>query len=357
MGTSHTYHTVLEQVRQMYPQERITRLRTLAWFMTGIFLARAVHLSRIANHILGPAQRSSKTQRLRRWLKNRAVRVRPWYEPLAVALLAAAAQHGPVRLLADGTKVGGGHRLLLVAVAYRRRALPIAWTWVRDQRGLSSSHKQRALLAYLRRLLPAEATVVLVGDSEFASTGVKRLLESWHWGYVVRHKGDHLVQLTEDGPWGRFDALLDKAGQKRWAMAVRITHKHAHGCHILAYWRRGEKTPWLLATNLTDASTVLRLYTRRMWVEELFGDLKRHGFDLEQTRLRHILRLSRLTLVAALLYVLLIAFGSYAVKRGWRKFVDRTDRRDLSIFRIGYDMFERCLSAGSPISLQWVPYF
>lgn len=357
MGTSHLYHSVLEQIRQFRPRERITRLRTLAWFMAGIFLARSVHLSRIANHIVGSAQRSSKTQRLRRWLKNRAVRVRPWYEPVAMALLDAAAQHGPVRLLADGTKVGGGHRLLLIAVAYRRRALPIAWTWVRDQRGLSSSRKQCALLAYLQRLLPAEAEVVFIGDSEFAGTPVKRLLERWGWGYVVRHKGDHQVQLTAGDAWHRFDALVEKPGQKRWAMDVRLTKKHAHRCHILAYWRRGEKTPWLLATNLTDAIVVVRLYSRRMWIEELFGDLKRHGFDLEQTRLRHILRLSRLTLAAALLYVLLVAFGSYVIKRGWRKLVDRTDRRDLSIFRIGYDMFERCLSTGPPVVLRWMPYF
>ncbi len=357
MSTSQLYHSLMKQIRQLHGRERITRLRTLTWMITGIFLARSVHLSRIANHILGAAQRESKTQRLRRWLKNRAVRVRPWYQPLATALLAAAAQHGPVRLLADGTKVGGGHRLLMIAVAYRRRALPLVWTWVRDQRGLSSSHKQCALLANLHRLLPAEAEVVFIGDSEFASTAVKRLLERWRWGYVVRHKGDHLVQLNADKPWGRFDALLEKAGQKRWATNVRLIKTQAHPGHILAYWRRGEKSPWLLATNLTDPAAVVRCYTRRMWIEELFGDLKKHGFDLEQTRLRHVVRLSRLTLAAALLYVWLVAFGSYAIKRGWRKLVDRTDRRDLSIFRIGYDMFERFLTLQQPITLRWTPYF
>ena len=128
MGTSQTYHSLFRQIRQLRPEERITRLRTLTWLMVGILWARSVHLSRIANHMLGPAQRTSKEQRLRRWLKNRAVRVRHWYEPVARSLLAAAAKQGTIRLLADGTKVGGRHRLLMVAVAYRRRALPIAWT-------------------------------------------------------------------------------------------------------------------------------------------------------------------------------------------------------------------------------------
>jgi hypothetical protein len=276
---------------------------------------------------------------------------------VARSLLSAAAKQGRIRLIADGTKVGGRHRLLMVAVAYRRRALPIAWTWVRDQRGLSSSRKQCALLAYIQQLMPSSTRVVYIGDSEFCGTAVKQIMQEWNWDYVVRHKGDHLVRLPEETSWRRFDSLIDRAGQRLWKASVRLTKKHAYPCHILVYWRRGESQPWLLATNLTDPIQVCRFYTRRMWIEELFGDLKKHGFDIEQTRLRHFMRLSRLTLVAALLYVLLVAFGSYIIKRGWRKLVDRTDRRDLSIFRIGYDMLERCLSLGQPTRLRFVPYF
>jgi hypothetical protein len=357
MGTSQTYHRLFREIRQLYPQERITRVRTLTWLMVGMLRARSVHLNHIANHMLGQALRASKEQRLRRWLKDRAVRVRSWYAPVARDLLAAAAQHGTIRLVADGTQVGANHRLVMVAVAYRRRALPIAWSWVRDYSGLSSSRKQCALLAHIRQLLPPATDVVFIEDSEFCGTALKRLLDHWQWGYIVRQKGDHLVYLAQQASWCRFDSLVDRAGQRFWVMHGRVTKTHAYPCHLLAYWRRGESLPWLLATNLTDPTAVYRLYSRRMWIEELFGDLKRHGFDMAQTRLHHFLRLSRLTLVAVLLYVFLVAFGSYVIKRGWRKFVDRRDRRDLSIFRIGYDMLVRCLSLGQPAPLRLVSYF
>jgi hypothetical protein len=42
----------------------------------------------------------------------------------------------------DGTKVGFGHQLLMVSLAYRRRSVPIAWTWVKYVRGHSSGYKQ-----------------------------------------------------------------------------------------------------------------------------------------------------------------------------------------------------------------------
>jgi hypothetical protein len=82
-----------------------------------------------------------------------------------------------------------------------------------------------------------------------------------------------------------------------------------------------------------------------------------NGADLESNHLHHFLRLSRLTLVVALLYVWLFAFGTAVIKRGYRPLVDRVDRRDLSVFGIGFDMLERCLINNLRISIRDVPYF
>ncbi len=100
---------------------------------------------------------------------------------------------------------------------------------------------------------------------------------------------------------------------------------------------------WLLATNLDDPQAVLRCYRRRMWIEEMFGDLKGHGVDIESTQLWHFLRLSRLTLAVVLLYCWLVTFGSQTIKSGRRRLVDRNERRDYSIFRIGWNTAERRL--------------
>ncbi len=54
--------------------------------------------------------------------------------------------------------------------------------------------------------------------------------------------------------------------------------------------------------NLPDATLTVRYYWLRMWSEEMFGDFKKHGFDLESTMLHHAVRLSRLTLAVAFLY-------------------------------------------------------
>jgi hypothetical protein len=65
--------------------------------------------------------------------------------------------------------------------------------------------------------------------------------------------------------------------QSCWFEAAGLTQQHAYTVNLLAYWAGGEKEPWLLATNLPSFRQTLRAYQRRMWIEEMFGDLKKHG--------------------------------------------------------------------------------
>jgi hypothetical protein len=74
--------------------------------------------------------------------------VREWYEPIARQWLEGQFHClGEIRLIVDGVRIGCGHQLLIVSLAYRKRAIPIAWTWVKQARGHSGAGKQLALLA------------------------------------------------------------------------------------------------------------------------------------------------------------------------------------------------------------------
>ncbi len=148
---------------------------------------------------------------------------------------------------------------------------------------------------------------------------------------------------------------MTRPGQSAWFDEVQLTRKYAHPTNLLAHWQRGAAEPWLLATNLPQARLALRAYRRRMWVEELFGDLKGHGFHLADTHLQHVARLSRLTLAVVLLYVWLIAIGTRVIKNGERHLVDRAERRDLSIFQIGLRWIERRLTNAHPIPIPLCP--
>jgi hypothetical protein len=350
------YGSLYQRLVQLWPEECDSRIVNMVFLMMGMMGARSVQSGRIAADVPVAAKKMSIVRRIERFLSNRAVRVREWYEPVARGIIGAASVAGQIQLVLDTTKVSAHHRLLMVGVAYRRRVLPLAWTWVLTSRGHSSTTKQVALLSYVRSLIPVGIQVSLVGDCEFGHPAVLEAMHIWHWDYALRQSGQLLAQLSGSDEWVRLDSLITQRGDRRFIPAVKLTAARGVTTHLMLYWDPRCPEPWLLATNLTPG-LALRLYRRRAWIENMFGDLKGNGFDFERSLLRHFLHLSRLTLAVCLLYVWFLAFGTQIVQARLSSQVDRANRRDLSLFRIAWDSLHRALLLGLPFEVLFEPFF
>lgn len=51
MPVQQIYSNWLHYLRQRWPQERITRVRNMAWLIAGLWGAKSIHLSRVAAHL------------------------------------------------------------------------------------------------------------------------------------------------------------------------------------------------------------------------------------------------------------------------------------------------------------------
>ena len=348
--------TLLSQLCKWLPEERITRLRNLAWLMTGMFLARSVHLSHIARKLPLPGQVVSLTNRLRRFLDNPRVDVWHYYQPIARELLTGL-RGQRLTLLIDCTALGFNYQLMVIAIAYRRRALPLMWSVHRSKRGMVPTEPQITLLRRLAPLISRKTEVWVVGDAGFGRAALMRWLSKRHWHYCLRVNSACRFYRQGVG-WTTVAAIPVQEGQTRYLGWVRWTKLENFGwVQLVAHWEQGEDGPWFLVTDQVAGTWTIRLYKKRMWLEQLFGDLKGHGFDLEATHLQDFDRLSRLSLAAMMVYVWLIALGSRVIKRGLRYLVDRRDRRDKSLFRIGWDWIERCFALNDQIPLTFTPVF
>jgi hypothetical protein len=136
MPINETYRTWKARICELRPKQRITQVQNFAWLVVGIYHSHSVNLSRIAGKVLGAAKNVSTVRRLSRFLANKAIDVRSWYRPIAKVWLQSQFERvGEARLIVDGTKIGFGHQLLMVSVAYRCRAVLITWSWVKPVRG------------------------------------------------------------------------------------------------------------------------------------------------------------------------------------------------------------------------------
>ena len=349
------YHTIVRRICKLLPDERITRVRNLALLVTGLYLARKVHLSLIAEEWHVGGRILSLVNRLRRFLSNPRVSVREYYWPVAESLVRVF-RGLPIRLIMDTTKLGFDARLLMVGIAYRKRALPLAWSVHRGKMGWVAVKEHIALLRYVAELIPEGSEVWLLGDCEFQHVPLISWLREQGWHYILRQQGK--VHVWKPG-WAqsRLADLDLKEGETRYLGWVRLTAKYHYGpVSMVLHWEKGEGEPWYLVTDVEATPATIRTYKVRMWTEEMYGDMKGHGVDLGATHMRDLDRLSRLVLGVCLLYVWLISLGSWVIKNGKRDLVDKKARRDKSYFRIGWSWLKRRLSQGQSLKLRFAPY-
>ncbi|MEL6319592.1 MAG: hypothetical protein AAFQ57_02935, partial [Cyanobacteria bacterium J06626_14] len=226
---------------QHLPDHCRTRLENMVLLVMGMYQASSVHLSKVARKLPIDVQKLSLTRRLRRFLDNEAVDVWSWYHPWASQLIASASSGGGLNLIIDTTKVSASFRKISIAVAYKRRALPLIWDWVPYARGHCTVKQQIALFQQLRELIPADVRVSLVGDGEFGNPLLIEYLDFWGWDYALRQKSNTKIWIRGAKDWQRLDALGVQRGDQWWIGQVVLTEASSYPTHVVANWHPNEK--------------------------------------------------------------------------------------------------------------------
>lgn len=78
---------------------------------------------------------------------------------------------------------------------------------------------------------------------------------------------------------------------------MRLTQKYDAGWYwLILHWQAGEEKPWYLLSDQAGDRKLIGLYERRVWIEQMFGDMKGNGLDLEATHLDDADHITRLVL-------------------------------------------------------------
>ena len=337
--------------------ERVTRVRNLARLVTGLVLGQGIHLSQMAR--AGPyrvAQAPSQVLPWRRFLDHPRVDVEAWFRPVRRRLLPRG---GACTLRMDCSQVGARHRLLSVGLAFRKRTVPRAWSVQRGPKGHVGWEAQRALLTAVAADLDPRTCVTLRADAGFAGAEICRWLWVQQWQFVLRTRGHPQVRQLDPpaAAWTAIQELPLPPGDTRDLGWVAYTRSQAVApLWLTLHWEEPHSEPWYLWSAQTPPPRghPVRLYRQRLWMEEMYGDMKRHGFQIQDTQIQDAQRISRLRLGVALAYAWLLALGAAVVKRGLRPQIDVRSRRDQSYARLGRDWLQRPWQRGRapPLGLQ-----
>jgi predicted small integral membrane protein len=271
---------------------------------------------------------------------------------------------GRVVVLIDWTQIQGEFWALTASVPFLGRSIPILSRSYTETE-LGSRDAQAKFLDELREVLPAEVRPVIVADGGFRSPFFSACFFKGFY-YVIRLRNDHSVvefgwRGTREYERPTFDELFARATDKARCLGGGLPYassQHAVSARIILgprprkakkrrsyandYERKRASEPYLLATNLENdsAEAIVRIYSARMQIEEMFRDTKspRFGWGLDYSKTRSTRRFDVLLALASLAFATVALIGAAGRERGHEpKFRARSGANviALSVFTLG----------------------
>lgn len=365
-------------------RKRTLRLEHIREFTTTVFEEADMHAKRIESlgngvagalnaamftiHGIGQAyaamahiEASSGVKQLDRLLSNVGVNLAKLFPAWIRFVIGLRAE---LTVALDWTEFDDDDHVTLCAYGVTRhgRATPLIWkTHKKSELEGHRTQWEHDLVEELHATVPPKVAVTLLADRGFGDQKLYDLLKSLGWDYVIRFRGNILVE-NRDGETRPAKDWVRPDGRAYMLRDAEVTCDKAPVPAVVLVHARGMKEPWCLATSLSArrASEVVKKYGRRFTIEETFRDTKdiRFGLGLKATHIGRTDRRDRLLFLFAMAHALLTLLGAASEASG----LDRTlkcntvEHRTHSLFwqgtfwyrQLSYmrdDWFERLINA------------
>jgi hypothetical protein len=299
------------------------QIMVLALWSYGIVVAKTCGLSKVSATLAEQFQgkESNLRQRLREWCwdwKDKQGKKRvDWqvgqsFGPLLKWVLRQwPAEERQLVLAMDATSLKKIFVVLSISVVYRGCAIPVAWAILPE--GQPGAWKQPWLDLFLglRAVIPPDWLVLVMADRGLYALWLYQAIQACGWHPFLRVKSNSTYRPKGEKQFRPMSQVLP-APQSTWTGQVTCFVKNPITCTLLACWGLQYKQPWLILTDLPPDFASAAWYGLRSWIEDSFKDLKRDGWQWQNTRMTDPARAARLWLALALATFWVVSIGGEA---------------------------------------------
>jgi len=322
------------------------QLRGLLIGVLGLLAQSNCHLSVMAEQLPQFGKANTLKTRYKRWLSNPRINHLALSYAWAGWVLSHFKTQRPI-LLVDETRLGTHLGVMMVSLAYKRRAIPLMWRCYIGNSAADYPQQGQVLLIYgllahVLACLPADIRPLVQMDRGLGHTSAMlKALQSLPLDFLVRVKADGYF-TTRKGRCEQLSSFI-RPGKTFTARGTLFKKRPIHG-YIRLIWQPKQPEPWCLFTNLAWLSG--QVYAIRWWQEESFKDFKSGGWQWNHSKLRCPQRMARLLFVMALAYTWMLGLGTqvnHLPQPHRRNIVTRDELKRLGVFRLGYRCFKYLL--------------
>ena len=347
------------------------RLNTLTLIVMTVLIIKKLSLTELGRGLPLSIQEKSGIRRADRFLGNKNLYKERLniYKTIAITVVGERSQ--PWIIVDWSEAPNTTNHILRAALITDGRAITL-YEEVHPEKKLSSPKVEKKFLYTLKSILPKGCVPVIVTDAGFHNKWFTEVLKL-NWDYVGRIRGRK--KYSSDGvKWISLKKLFKKATMTpKYLGQVRLCKYKPLETHLYLFknkakgrsslnlsgkkrrdsntmdQRKAAKEPWVLVSSLTGSSMakrVIKIYKKRMQIEEGFRDLKssRYGFGFEDSYSKIRERIEILLLIASLASLIAWLTGWIMEKNKLHyQFQSNTikTRRVLSLFYLGCRAIKR----------------
>lgn len=318
------------------------RTKFLAMLIQAMFKLQTVNFIKLSQGIGGNALPGSKLRRVQRFFADFALPE----DTLTKLLFAMLPNKTGLKLCLDRTNWKFGKtniNILMLSVAHKGVSFPLMWKLL-PKRGNSNCAERKELFDKYIDLFGIKSITSLIADREFIG-------ESW-FDELIRHKVRFYIRLREN-----MKVHVPGKGQKRafWLFndlelnVPRYYHKpvtyrgrylYLSGSKVLG---KKNKLEFVIIASYLKGGDALKTYRERWQIETMFRAFKSSGFNLEQTHLTDIKRISKLVAVVCIAFSWAYKIGIYLDRNVKPIKVKKHGRRAMSYFKYGLNFIAHAL--------------
>ena len=328
----------IQKILQLYFKCDKRRLQFISSFVVSLVRARTIALSNLSV-IFNPGVKSeSNYRRMQRFFEDYMMD----YSEVSKLVISSLPNVNFIFTI-DRTNWQFGKKdinILMLALVYKNTSIPLCWELL-NKRGNSSLQERKDIVSKGLSILGKSRIKCLVADREFGSGKFFKYLKKEGINFHIRIKKTSIITKYKSRV---SDVTTMLSHLKRHKYIVLPGKKIIYNEEVYLSGKKTEGNDYLILASSSNPDEALSMYKQRWTIENLFGNMKTKGFNLENTHMKDDEKLKKLIalLTIAMLWCYLIGFW---IESSVKIRIKNHGRKEKSTFRKGLDHFTKILNS------------
>ncbi|MEO0900339.1 MAG: IS4 family transposase [Bacteroidota bacterium] len=337
-------HDLIEDQLSFFDLHK-SRLKCLVQLLLGFLTVRSVNLCKLSLCFDVEVKSNSVYRRIQRFLSG----VIFPFDQLSCFVWDKFQDTGPTVLALDRTnwKFGKANiNILMLSICRDGFAVPLMWKVLKNKRGNSSQEERIELMQRFVSVIQTDQIVRLVADREFIGEKWLNWLDENYFHFIIRIRAN---QWVEHSP-RKSQRAAAICSSEQWTGLRKA--RFVKGAKVYLGGQKLKTGDFLILISNLPLKSARYYYAKRWAIEVLFGNLKKRGFNFEDTHITHPHRINNLIAVLALAQVWAILVGQWIAQKVENIPIKKHGRKAMSIFKIGLDCLANKIFRNNDLQMQ-----